>query len=47
MMEENANALQNNMLGDNKAMHTSFAPAPLHNSKGLPIRQVHFFRDII
>ncbi|XP_041989907.1 zinc finger CCCH domain-containing protein 37-like [Salvia splendens] len=36
--EDNINGLQNSMLGDNKAVQTSFAPALLHNSKGLPIR---------
>ncbi|KAH6777185.1 floral homeotic protein [Perilla frutescens var. hirtella] len=36
--EENINGLQNIMLGDTKALHTTFAPALLHNTKGLPIR---------
>lgn len=44
IVEENINGLQKNILGENKAVQTSFAPALLHNSKGLPIRPVWIFQ---
>lgn len=45
--EENGNGLQNKILGDTQTMQPPFTPALLHNSKGLPIRPVCLFIEII